>query len=141
MLRNYFKTAWRNFQKNPILSLIKLGGLSVGITAVLLIGMYIYGETSYDDFQQNKSSLYRAGFHFWQNGKLLGEGPQFTPPFAPDAQNELPEIRSFTRISSERVAYMTYNDKTIKVENIHHADSSFFNSFLTNYCRVIHSLF
>jgi len=129
MLRNYFKTAWRNFQKNPILSLIKLGGLSVGITAVLLIGMYIYGETSYDDFQQNKSSLYRAGFHFWQNGKLLGEGPQFTPPFAPDAQNELPEIRSFTRISSERVAYMTYNDKTIKVENIHHADSSFFQLF------------
>ncbi len=129
MLRNYFKTAWRNFQKNKILSLINLGGLSIGIAAVLLIGMYICSETSYDNFQQNKSSLYRVGFHFWQNGKLLGEGPQFTPPFAPDAQNELPEIRSFTRISSERVAYMTYNDKTIKVENIHHADSSFFQLF------------
>ena len=67
MLKNYFKTAWRNFQKNRILSFINLGGLSVGIAAVLLIGMYIYSETDYDNFQQNKFSLYRAGFQFWQS--------------------------------------------------------------------------
>jgi putative ABC transport system permease protein len=129
MFRNYLKTAWRNFRKNRILSLINLGGLSAGIAAVLLIGMYIFGQTSYDNFQENKSSLYRVGFRFWQSGKLLGEGPTFTPPFAPDVQNEFPEIRSFTRISSERVAYITYKDKTSKVENIHHADSSFFQLF------------
>jgi putative ABC transport system permease protein len=129
MFRNYLKTAWRNFRKNRILSLINLGGLSAGIAAVLLIGMYIFGQTSYDNFQENRSSLYRVGFRFWQSGKLLGEGPTFTPPFAPDVQNEFPEIRSFTRISSERVAYITYKDKTSKVENIHHADSSFFQLF------------
>lgn len=129
MFKNYFKTAWRNFQKNSILSLINLGGLSVGIAAVLLIGMYIYSETGYDNFQQNKSSLYRAGFHFWQSGKLLGEGADFTPPFGPDAKNEFPEITSFTRISSERIAYITYNDKTLKIDNIHHADSTFFQLF------------
>src|ERR1035437_7388753 len=129
MIKNYFKTAWRNYQKNRILSLINLGGLSIGIAAVLLIGMYIYSERGYDNFQQNKSSLYRAGFHFWQSGKLLGDGAEFTPPFGPDAQNEFPEIRSFTRISSERIAYITYTDKTLKVDNIHHADSNFFHLF------------
>ncbi|HYK45189.1 MAG TPA: ABC transporter permease, partial [Parafilimonas sp.] len=67
MFRNYFKTALRNFQKNKILSLINLGGLSIGIAAVLLIGMYINDETSYDNFQANKESIYRVGFHFWQN--------------------------------------------------------------------------
>jgi len=129
MIKNYFKTTWRNFQKNRILSLINLGGLSIGIAAVLLIGMYIYSETGYDHFQKNKSLLYRAGFHFWQNGKLLGDGAEFTPPFGPDLQNEFPEIRSFTRISSERIAHLTYNDKTLKVDNIHHADSNFFQLF------------
>jgi len=129
MFRNYLKTAFRNFQKNKILSLINLGGLSIGITAVLLIGMYIYTETGYDNFHQNKSSLYRAGFRFWENGKLLGDGPQFTPPFGPAAQNEFPEIESFTRMSSERIAYITYEDKTLKVDNIHHADSNFFHLF------------
>ena len=129
MFKNYLKTAWRNFQKNKILSFINLGGLSIGIAAVLLIGIYIYSETGYDNFQQNKSLLYRVGFHFWQNGKLLGDGPEFTPPFGTDAKNEFPEIASFTRISSERVAYITYNDKTIKVDDIHHADSNFFQLF------------
>jgi putative ABC transport system permease protein len=129
MFRNYLKTAWRNFQKNKILSLINLGGLSAGIAAVVLIGMYIYGQANYDNFQEGKSSKYRVGFRFWQNGKLLGDGPTFTAPFAPDVQNEFPEIRSFTRISSERVAYVTYKDKTSKVEDIHHADSSFFRFF------------
>jgi putative ABC transport system permease protein len=129
MIRNYFKTALRNFQKNRILSIINLGGLSIGITAVLLIGIYIYSETEYDDFQQNKSSLYRVGFHFWQNGKSLGEGAEFTPPFGPDAKSEFPEIKSFTRISSERIAYITFKDKTLRIDNIHHADSNFFQFF------------
>ncbi len=129
MLKNYLKTAIRNFLKNRIMSFINLGGLSIGIAAVLLIGIYISNETGYDSFQKNKSSLYRAGFHFWQNGKLMGDGAQFTAPFGPDAQNEFPEIRSFTRVSSERVAYISYKDKTLKVDNIHHADSNFFQLF------------
>ena len=112
-----------------MLSLINLSGLSIGIAAVLLIGLYIYSETGYDSFQKNRSSLFRVGFHFWQNGKPLGDGAVFTPPFGPDAKNEFAEIKAFTRISSERLAYITYNDKTLKVENIHHADSSFFQLF------------
>ena len=129
MFRNYLKTAWRNLVKNPVLSLINLGGLAIGIAAILLIGMYIYSETDYDNFQQNKSSLYRVGFRFWQNGKMLGDDETFTPQFGPDAKNEFPEIKSFTRMSSERIAYITYNDKTIKVDDIHHADSNFFQLF------------
>ncbi|MBK5270754.1 MAG: ABC transporter permease [Bacteroidia bacterium] len=111
------------------MSLINLCGLSLSITAVIFIGLYIYGETNYDSFQKNANSLYRVGFKFWQNGKLLGDGANFTPPFGPDARNEFPEIRSFTRVSAERVAYTTYNDKTLKIDNIHHADSSFFQIF------------
>lgn len=129
MLKNYLKTALRNFQKNKALSIINLGGLSIGIAAVLLIGMYIYTETGYDSFHRNKSSLYRIGFSFWQNGKLMGTGAQFTPPFGPDAMNEIPGIESFVRISSDRVAYISYRDKTLKVGNIHHADSNFFSVF------------
>ncbi|MGB7843147.1 MAG: ABC transporter permease [Salinimicrobium sp.] len=129
MIRNYFKIAWRNFHKNLSLSLITLGGLSIGITAVLLIGLYINGQTNYEDFQQNKSSLYRVGFHYWQKGEKIGDGSKFTPPFGPDAQNEFPEIKSFTRLSSQRLAYISYKGKTIKLENIHHADSSFFQLF------------
>lgn len=129
MFKNYLKTALRNFRKNTALSLINFGGLSVGIAAVLLIGLYVYGEMGYDDFQQNKAVLYRTGYEFMQNGKVIGEGPEFTALFGPDAQSEFPEVKAFTRLSSERVAYITYNGKTLKVDNIRHADSTFFQLF------------
>lgn len=129
MLKNYLTSAWRNLRKNKLLSIINLGGLSVGIAAVLLIGMYIFWETGYDRFQLNKSSVYRVGFKFWQSGKLLGTGPEFTAPFAVDVQNELPGIKAFTRVSSPRTAFVSYGEKSIKLENIRYADSAFFRIF------------
>jgi len=129
MFANYLKLAWRNAVKNKLLSFINIGSLSVGIAAVLMIGLYIYSETSYDRFQQNKSSVYRVGFKFWQSGKLLGEGAEFTPPFAADAQRELAGIKTFTRVSSPRTAIISYYDKSIKLDNIRYVDSSFFTVF------------
>lgn len=129
MLRNYLKSAWRNLRKSPLLACINIGGLSIGIAAVLMIGLYIYGETGYDQFHQNKSSIYRVGYKFLQSGKLIGEGPEFTPPFAPDAQRELPGIKAFTRVSSPRTAYISYQDKAFKLEGVRYADSTFFSVF------------
>ncbi|MBS1949302.1 MAG: ABC transporter permease [Bacteroidetes bacterium] len=126
MFKNYFKTAWRNFARNKILSFINLSGLSISIAAVLFIGLYIYGEANYDNFQKNSTSLYRVGFQSWKDGKLLGNGADFTAQFAPDAKNEFPEIKSFTRYSSERIAYIKYKDKVFKIDNIHYTDSTFF---------------
>ncbi len=129
MIRNYFKIAWRNLLQNKILSIINLLGLSIGIAAVLLIGIYINNEYGYDDFHNNGSNLYRVGFKSWQNGKLIQSGEQFISEFGPDAKNELPEIESFLRISSEREAYVSSGDKTFKLEHIQHADSVFFQVF------------
>lgn len=129
MFSNYLKTTWRNLRRNPLLACINIGGLSVGIAAVLMIGLYIYGETAYDQFHQNKSSVYRVGFRFLQSGKLIGEGPEFTPPFGPDAQRELPGIKAFTRVSAPRTAYMSYRDKAFKLDGILYADSTFFTVF------------
>ncbi len=126
MILNYFKIAWRNLLQNKVLSIINLLGLSVGIAAVLMIAIYINNEYKFDDFHQNESNLYRVGFDTWQNGKLIENGEQFISDFGPDAKNELPEIESFLRISSEREAYVTTSDKTFKLEHIHHADSIFF---------------
>jgi len=129
MFSNYLKTTWRNLRRNPLLACINIGGLSVGIAAVLMIGLYIYGETGYDRFHQNHASIYRVGYRFLQSGKLIGEGPEFTPPFAPDAQRELPGIASFTRVSSPRTAYISYGDKAFKLDGLCYADSTFFSVF------------
>ncbi len=129
MLKSYFKTAWRNFLKNKLFSAINLIGLSMGMAAVLLIGIYFQNELSYDTFHKNKDSVYRIGFEFFNQGKSLGKGPVFTPPFGPDAQNEFPEIQSFCRISVHHEVFMVKGENKIKSSDICFADSTFFKLF------------
>lgn len=129
MIKNYLRSAWRNLTRNPLLSAINLLGLSIGIAAVLLIGMYIQHELSYDRFQKNRGSLYRVGYEFFNAGRSLGQSADFTPPFGPAATSEFPEIRSFCRISEHHESYLANGDRKIKSTDICYADSSFFTLF------------
>ncbi|MFD2573016.1 ABC transporter permease [Spirosoma soli] len=46
MISNYFKIAWRNLIKQQAYSLINIGGLAVGMTVAMLIGLWLYDELS-----------------------------------------------------------------------------------------------
>ena len=59
MFGNYFKTACRNFSRHKAFSIINILGLTVGITACLLIYLYVSYEMSYDSFHPDKKSIYR----------------------------------------------------------------------------------
>jgi putative ABC transport system permease protein len=53
MLKNYFKIAWRNLLRNRISSIINIGGLTVGISVAMLIGLWVYDELSFNKYHQN----------------------------------------------------------------------------------------
>jgi putative ABC transport system permease protein len=65
MIRNYFKTAWRNLMRNKSYATINIVGLSVGIAACTLIFLIIQFETSFDTFHTKKDKIYRVitAFH------------------------------------------------------------------------------
>lgn len=128
MFKNYFKTAWRNLWKQRVFSYINLGGLAIGIAAVLLIGIYIQSELTNDNFQANRNNTYRVGFHLWHQG-VATESSQFTAPFSVEAQSKFPEIKSYCRISENHEAWFSYADKSLKTSGITYADSSFFHFF------------
>jgi len=53
MIKNYFKIAWRNLLKNRASSFINIGGLAVGMSVAMLIGLWIWDELSFDKYHQN----------------------------------------------------------------------------------------
>jgi len=59
MFRNYIKTAWRNLIRDKAYVIINIIGLSVGIAASLIIGLYIFNELSYDKFHKDSERIYR----------------------------------------------------------------------------------
>ena len=74
MFKNYFKTAWRNLIKNKVFSIINIAGLSIGITACLLILQYVGFQLSFDRFNKNAEDIYRVTNDRYQNGTLIQHG-------------------------------------------------------------------
>lgn len=60
MIKNYFITAWRYLRKNRSASLLSIIGLSVGMTAALLIFLWIRNEVSYDSYHPGADRTYRV---------------------------------------------------------------------------------
>src|SRR6266700_2730408 len=71
MIRNYFKTAWRNIVNSKIYSGINIFGLAAGMAVALLIGLWAYNEYSYDKFLPGYEQLYRVRRNFNSNGDTL----------------------------------------------------------------------
>jgi len=71
MLKNYFKTAWRNIVRSKGYSSLNIFGLSAGMGVALMIGLWVYNEYSYDRFLPDYKRLYRVQRNFNSNGDTL----------------------------------------------------------------------
>jgi putative ABC transport system permease protein len=60
MLRTYFTIAYRNFFRNKIFSLINVLGLSIGISASLVIFLIVRYEFNFDQFETDQKQVYRV---------------------------------------------------------------------------------
>ncbi len=62
MIKNYFKTAYRNLLRHKGAALVKLAGLSIGMACCMLILVYLADELSYNRFNARYDRIYRVNF-------------------------------------------------------------------------------
>jgi len=60
MIKNYFKTAFRNLIRNRNYTTINIAGLAVGIAICMVIFLVIQFESSFDNFHSKKDRIYRV---------------------------------------------------------------------------------
>ena len=60
MLKTYLTIAYRNFIRNKIFSLINVLGLSIGISASLVIFLIVHYDFTFDKFIKDRAHLYRV---------------------------------------------------------------------------------
>ena len=128
MLRNYLKIALRNIRNKKFYSFLNLLGLAIGITAGILIIIYIQDELSYDQFHPNAENKYVLGLE----GKLGNQEIQgiFTPPIlAQTILEETPGVESVTRTNSAGMVVFRYDDQAFTERDAYWADSTFFDFF------------
>lgn len=132
MLRNYLKLTWRNINRNRLSSAINIGGLTIGLACVILIGLYVKDELSYDKFFPDAARIYRVNTHekVGSNEFTAGHTP---PPAAKALADQFPEIESYTRIfmPGDQLVRYTINNENHSITDKHMlaVDSNFLQFF------------
>jgi len=69
MFKNYLTTTYRHLLRYKLDSLLNISGLVIGLTAALLISLFIRHEISYDGFWQDSQRLYRIQTRWVMQGR------------------------------------------------------------------------
>jgi putative ABC transport system permease protein len=85
---NYLKIAFRNINRNKIFSAINVFGLSIGISAALVIFLIVHYEFSYDKFENHSNRIYRVVIDAKFNGSE-GHSTGVQAPLSTAIQNEV----------------------------------------------------
>lgn len=96
MIKSYFKIGWRNMTRQKMYSTIKIGGFALGITACLLISLFINDELKYDRHYANADRIYRVvGVN--NEGGMMKKGIPFPAPMATALKEDFPEVQAAGR--------------------------------------------
>lgn len=128
MNRYYLKIAVRNILGNRLFSSINIIGLTVGITAFLLIFIFVRYERSYDTFHKNSDRIYRLRY---ERSSAEGESVKFAsccPPAAIRIRELYPEVETIARLFRYR-ATVIFGDVKFYEERMYFAEPQIFQIF------------
>jgi putative ABC transport system permease protein len=128
MLRNYFKTAWRNLWKNKVNSIINVTGLAIGMAACIVILLFVFYENSFDRF--HTKNIYRLSEVQKFPGMVASQKVALSMfPMGPTLQHEFPEIHNFCRVRWSNKYELTVGEKHLFLPQVLYVDTSFLNMF------------
>ncbi len=93
MIRNYLKIAFRNLTRNKVYSFINIAGLAVGMSVAMLIGLWIYDETSANKHHKNYESIYQVMMHQTFDGHR-GSQRALPYPMGDELKNKYPDFKA-----------------------------------------------
>jgi putative ABC transport system permease protein len=128
MSGNVFKAAFRNIRKGKVFSIINIFGLAMGLSACLLIALFVVDEFSYDHYNDKADRIFRVVYDAHLNGNaFIGNYAPF--PMGPTLASEYPQIEKAVRIRYQGdIMVSKGNEKEIE-SNAVFADPAFFGVF------------
>jgi predicted permease len=108
MIRNHLRAAWRNCWAHRSVTLLNIAGLSAGMTAAILIFLWIGNETSYDSYHPGADRIYRLTSTLRKINRKWGTAPL---PLADDIRAELPQVEKTSVIKSSYSTWFRIGDE------------------------------
>ena len=129
MFRNYLLIATRSLYKNLGYTSINIFGLAIGLACCLLVTLYVRFELSYENFHENKESIYRYIPRGERDGQVSMQ-TMLPSGFGPLIAESFREVEMFTRFTdvNER-PLIRKGDTFLDAKTLSAADKDFFKIF------------
>ncbi len=128
MLRNYLTIAFRNLIRYKGFSTVTILGLSVGMTMMLLIGLWIQDEWQVDAFHKDSQHLYRVMTRAYPGDGRVEAYAHTQGLLYEELQRKVPEAVQACALSWETKTTFTVGDQTT-MESGRFASEDFFRLF------------
>lgn len=126
---NYFSQVMWGLRARKSLSAINILGLSVCVTASLLILLYVWSELSYDSFHDG-DRVYRMESRLYEGETLTDNWATTAFGHATAMSREIPGIEEYVRVTAQdKEQVVRYEDRQFAEERYCYAEASFFDIF------------
>ncbi|MBL7809637.1 MAG: ABC transporter permease [Saprospiraceae bacterium] len=128
MIQNFIKIALRNLSKNAGYTAINVLGLSIGLSACLLIGLWVVDEMTYDQFHEKANRIYRT------HGDVRFSGADLSmscapAPMAATLKKDYPQLEEVCRIWDRGSLRVQKNEEVFTESKVMAVDASAFQVF------------
>src|SRR5690554_6872789 len=113
MFISYWKSALRNLHSNRMYSLVSIVGLALGLSAFLILSLFVREETRHDDYHSKADRLYRVTRDILTAGGALDRRLSTnSPQVAPLLLADFPELEQAGRLLPTSGWRITAGDAT-----------------------------
>lgn len=134
MIKNYFKTAFRNLLRYKGFSLINILSLTIGVIGCLTIGLFVWDEWQYDKKIPGGESIFRI-YEERKDNNATSYAAVTAPAYATFLK-QYPEVNAATRILMSGDKFlMEVGEKKVYEEKGIYVDSNFFRLFQLKFIK------
>jgi putative ABC transport system permease protein len=129
-MKRYLRIAFRNLRREKLYAALNVAGLALGVACCLALGLYLYGELTYDRHHVHHDRIYRIATHFtFADGR--GSDIAITSmALGPMLVEEHPEyFESYVRFRPSERAVLRNGDQVGYWDDVYIADDEVFSTF------------
>lgn len=134
MLRDNVRFAWRNLTKHKMYTLVNLLGLTLGLTAFLIIALYIIRELSYDRYHPDADRTYQVVATREVPGQPVRRLANLPAPLADEMERRMQGVENATRVIVLGRADLTWENNGY-YETVVAVEPDFFEFFAVQFLR------
>jgi putative ABC transport system permease protein len=132
-LKRYLTIALRQLAREKLYAILNVSGLALGLACCLMLGLYLWGELTYDRHHVNHERIYRIGTHLKYGDGRSSDLAITSGPFGPMLAREYPEYFKscvrFRATSRPNPTLFRYEDQKAYWKEVYLADKGAFEMF------------